>query len=59
MASQKEAAQDAIFKAVQEIVEGSADLTGSTRAGIVKNAALAYRLAAGGAQPGSVEVTAK
>ncbi len=59
MATSKEDAQEAIFKAVKEIVEGSASLNGSTRASIVKNAALAYRFAAGGQQPGSVASESK
>jgi len=50
----KEEAQAAIFGAVTEVVKASSSLVAASRSQVLKNAATAYRLAAGGPQPGGV-----
>lgn len=55
MPTKKEQAQEDIFESVSELVKESAEYNGETRGRMLANAALAYRYAAGGAQPGGSE----
>ncbi|WP_158544446.1 hypothetical protein [Blastococcus sp. TBT05-19] len=50
--SAKDDAQLAVFTEVKAIIEASKDTLPAHRAEILRKAALAYRLAAGGTQPG-------
>lgn len=48
----KDKAQQEIFEGVSKLVKESARFTGEAQGRILVSAALAYRYAAGGAQPG-------
>lgn len=48
----KDEAQQAIFTEVKAVIEGSKDSPTGHRAEVLRKAAIAYRLAAGGQQPG-------
>lgn len=55
MASKNDA-QAAIFDAVVEVCKEAEDYSGTSKSQMVRDAATAYRLAAGGQQPGSIIV---
>lgn len=53
------AAQTAIYKAIADVIKDSEDFAPGPRAEVLRDVAYAFRLTAGGPQPGSVEVEAK
>jgi hypothetical protein len=55
----KESAQAALYAAVEKLAEAAVDYNGPVGAAMLRDAAIAYRAAAGGAQPGSVVVESK
>jgi len=58
MASQDEA-RTALYSAIAKLAKDSEEWNGATQAGMVRDAAIAYRAVAGGQQPGSVVVETK
>ncbi|PPH99719.1 hypothetical protein C5C95_06135 [Rathayibacter sp. AY1B7] len=52
-------AREAIFRAVKQLADDSDEFGGVVRSTMLRDAAYAYRLTAGGPQPGSPTVTEK
>jgi hypothetical protein len=50
----KDEAQDALWQAIEATAKESEEYSGTARSEMVRDAALAYRLVAGGAQPGGI-----
>jgi hypothetical protein len=54
--TKKEEAQDAIWDAVKKIADSAHNYSGAIGSAMLRDAAIAYRAAAGGSQPGSVTI---
>lgn len=52
-------AQDALYAAVVTVAKAAAERPGTAGASMLRDAAIAFRAAVGGAQPGSVIVESK
>lgn len=52
--TKKDAAQEAVYEAIVSLCDNAQKTSGSMQGKMVRDAAIAYRAVAGGAQPGGV-----